>query len=104
MEEVMIGFTKDDLDMIMEYQQVSGAVTVQAAIMNAISLALDHADDDVEIEDRKHGHWIEDESETYTPNHDTWECSECHEPFTLNEGTTEENKFYFCPRCGADMR
>lgn len=50
MEEVMIGFTKDDLDMIMEYQQVSGAVTVQAAIMNAISLALDHADDDVEIE------------------------------------------------------
>ena len=50
MEEVMIGFTKDDLNMIMEYQQVSGAVTVQAAIMNAISLALDHADDDVEIE------------------------------------------------------
>ncbi len=50
MEEVMIGFTKDDLDMIMEYQQVSGAVTVQAAVVNAISLALDHADDDIEIE------------------------------------------------------
>ena len=57
-----------------------------------------------EQEDRKHGHWIEDDSETYTPNHDTWECSECHEPFTLNEGTPEENKFYFCPRCGSDMR
>ena len=50
------------------------------------------------------GHWIEDETETYTENHDTWECSECHEPFTLTEGTPEENKFYFCPRCGADMR
>ena len=49
------------------------------------------------------GHWIEDETETYTENHDTWECSECHEPFTLTEGTPEENKFYFCPRCGADM-
>ena len=56
-----------------------------------------------EQEARK-GHWIEDETETYTENHDTWECSECHEPFTLTEGTPEENKFYFCPRCGADMR
>ena len=56
------------------------------------------------MEERKHGRWIEDEFERYTPNHDTWECSECHEPFTLNDGTPEENKFYFCPRCGADMR
>ena len=55
-----------------------------------------------EQETRK-GHWIEDETETYTENHDTWECSECHEPFTLTEGTPEENKFYFCPRCGAKM-
>lgn len=28
------------------------------------------------MEDRKHGHWIEDDSETYTPNHDTWEDCE----------------------------
>ena len=56
-----------------------------------------------EQEARK-GHWIEDETETYTENHDTWECSECHEPFTLTEGTPKENTFYFCPRCGADMR
>lgn len=49
MEEVMIGFTQEDLETIMEYQKVSGAVTVQAAIMNAVCLALDHADDDVEI-------------------------------------------------------
>ena len=55
-------------------------------------------------QDARKGHWIEDETETYTENHDTWECSECHEPFILTEGTPEENKFYFCPRCGADMR
>lgn len=42
---VNIEFTAEDLDMILQYQKESEAVTVQAAIMNAISLALDHVDD-----------------------------------------------------------
>ena len=57
----------------------------------------------LKAQEAKTGHWIEDETGTYTENHDTWECSECHEPFTLIEGTPEENTFYFCPRCEAKM-
>ena len=45
METVKIEFSGEDLDMILEYQEVSEATTIQNAIMNAISLALDHADD-----------------------------------------------------------
>ena len=44
-EKVVIEFTGKDLDMILEYQKEAEATTVQNAIMNAISLALDHADD-----------------------------------------------------------
>ena len=40
-----ICFTDEELDMILKYQEVTGSVSVQVAIMNAISLALDHADD-----------------------------------------------------------
>ena len=50
MAEVMIGFSPEDLEMILQYQEECEAVTVQAAVMNAISLALDHADD-IEIEE-----------------------------------------------------
>ena len=42
---IKIEFSGDDLNMILEYQAVSGATTIKNAIMNAISLALDHADD-----------------------------------------------------------
>ena len=42
---INIQFTEEEMDMIQEYQEVSESVTVQAAILNAISLALDHADD-----------------------------------------------------------
>lgn len=44
-ETVMVEFSGEELDMILEYQEASGATSVQNAIMNAISLALDHADD-----------------------------------------------------------
>ena len=44
-ESITVEFSGDDLDLILLYQKVSGATTVQNAIMNAISLALDHADD-----------------------------------------------------------
>ena len=32
-----------------------------------------------------------------------WSCSECDEPFILIEGTPIENKYYYCPHCGAKM-
>ena len=45
METVKIEFSGEALDMILEYQEVSEATTIQNAIMNAVSLALDHVDD-----------------------------------------------------------
>ena len=44
-EKVVIEFTGEEFDMILEYQKEAEATIVQNAIMNAISLALDHADD-----------------------------------------------------------
>ena len=32
-----------------------------------------------------------------------YECSNCKEAFSLLEGTPEENKYHFCPNCGARM-
>ena len=37
------------------------------------------------------------------PDANTYECSECHEPYMLVEGTPEDNKYNFCPNCGAMM-
>ena len=54
--------------------------------------------------ERPQGEWIEDVNDTYSYDHDTWECSVCHEPFTLIEGTPKDNLYNFCPNCGADMR
>lgn len=50
------------------------------------------------------GHWIEDTNGTYSEDHDTWECSNCGEPFTLTEGTPEDNSYNFCPKCGANLQ
>lgn len=48
----------------------------------------------------KHGKWeysenIYDES--------TWVCSVCKEPWTLIDGTPQENSMKYCPNCGAKM-
>ena len=48
----------------------------------------------------KHGHWISTD--------DGWDgeyfvCSECGCPWTLIEGSPEENGMNFCPSCGARM-
>lgn len=48
-------------------------------------------------------HWIEDINETYTENHDVWECSECGHAQILIEGTPKENDYHYCPNCGAKM-
>lgn len=44
-EIVNIEFSAEELNMILKYLEISGATSVQNAIMNAISLALDYADD-----------------------------------------------------------
>lgn len=44
-ELTMVFFSCDEYNLILEYQAQSGATTVQNAILNAISLAIDHMDD-----------------------------------------------------------
>ena len=49
------------------------------------------------------GRWIADTNGAYTDNEDTWECSVCHEPFTLICGTPKDNLYNYCPKCGARL-
>lgn len=51
--------------------------------------------------ERKKGKWLHKPNEY---DDDTYECSRCGEPWTLIDGTPEENNMNFCPNCGADMR
>lgn len=47
------------------------------------------------------GHWIEHTD----PNGDPYyECSACHGEMVCIEGTPQDNEFFFCNFCGADMR
>ena len=43
-EKVSIEFTGEEFDQIMQYMKLIDAVTVQTAVMNAISIAIDDAD------------------------------------------------------------
>lgn len=52
--------------------------------------------------ERKNGEWIH-KPDIYL-DEQTWECSECGEPWIFIEGTPSENNANFCPNCGADMR
>lgn len=50
---------------------------------------------------RKRGHWKETD--------DGWDgtyyvCSICGCPWTLIDGTPEDNGMNYCPNCGADLR
>ena len=49
------------------------------------------------LEKQRTGRWIE------TDDYDAWRCSECDEYFCLYEGTPQDNKYYYCPNCGAKM-
>lgn len=49
---------------------------------------------------QKTGEWIFWDDD---PDANTYECPECHEPFTLIEGTPAENEYNFCPKCGARL-
>lgn len=49
---------------------------------------------------RERGCWIASE---YSCGDLVYECSICHEPWTLNGGTPIDNLMFFCPHCGARM-
>lgn len=49
-------------------------------------------------EQEKAGTWKQIDDDT-----NIWSCSECDEPFILMDGTPIENKYYYCPHCGAKM-
>ena len=51
--------------------------------------------------ERKKGEWI-NKPDIYL-DEQTWECSECGEPWIFIDGTPSENNANFCPNCGADM-
>ena len=35
---------------------------------------------------------------------EVWECPECEFELLLSEGDPWDNEYYFCPKCGADLR
>lgn len=47
----------------------------------------------------KTGRWIETDDYDY----DVWRCSKCEEYFYFDEGTPQDNKYDYCPCCGAKM-
>lgn len=48
----------------------------------------------------KHAEWVEDEDVYGDP---IYRCSACNERFVLEEGTPIENRYFYCPNCGAMM-
>ena len=64
-------------------------------------LAAKAADAIEELRDRNVGKWLFWQDD---PDANVYECSACHEPLTLNEGTPRENNFNFCPFCGLPMK
>lgn len=53
-----------------------------------------------DVEEVKHGRWIEMTDsilETY------YDCSVCRESFYLVEGAPSDNLYQYCPNCGAKM-
>lgn len=44
--------------------------------------------------------WVEDEDMYGEP---IYRCSNCHERFVLEEGTPFDNRYFYCPNCGAKM-
>lgn len=53
-----------------------------------------------DVVERKRGEWIYIDDWIYV----AYKCSSCGEEFVLIEGTPLDNKYHFCPNCGADMR
>lgn len=43
-EKINVEFTEEEFDIVLKYLEVCEATTVQNAILNAVSIALDHVD------------------------------------------------------------
>jgi len=68
--------------------------------------AMHHINEDIkalpaaDVVEVKQGEWKET---PYTDYDDTWECSVWGKPWTLIEGTPQDNLMNYCPQCGAKM-
>jgi rubrerythrin len=49
----------------------------------------------------RHGHW---ETIDGWDGDELYRCSACGDEFVLIDGTPNDNNYWFCPNCGADMR
>ena len=49
-------------------------------------------------QETKTGKWILDDEDA-----NSWECSECGGLLIINDGTPNENDWYFCPYCGSKL-
>lgn len=72
----------------------------EAKAVQAWNRAMGATDTNVGDKERKKGTWLHKPNEY---DDDTYECSQCGEPWTLIEGTPEENNMKFCPNCGARL-
>ena len=50
-------------------------------------------------EEKEYGEW-----KLYDEDFNGWYCTNCDNPWHLDDGTPQENNMHFCPFCGADMR
>ena len=96
-----IGMPSDDcLIENCPYEKFGPALCLQQLVKDAIAFLKEQKPPTVDAVPVKHGRWI------YKPNvydDSTYECSECGEPWTLIEGTPQENGMKYCPNCGAKM-
>lgn len=89
-----------DADALKEYiDKQSGRRFIGCTVRDAMKIM---TDEQPTIEERKKGKWIP-KPDIYL-DEQTWECSECGEPWIFIEGTPSENRAHFCPNCGSDMR
>ena len=53
-----------------------------------------------DVQEVRHGKWIYEDSDIGWAD---YKCSTCGECYVLEAGTPQENKYNFCPNCGAKM-
>lgn len=56
----------------------------------------------VDAEPVRHGQWVEMYQEEVMFE-GVYKCSHCGEMYSFTDGTPEDNKYNYCPHCGAKM-
>ena len=95
METLTFEFDDDEMRLIEEYKQAVGAVDIRAALLNAVSVAIDRVAWDHAFV--KRGHW-DMKPDPYGFFDEIPVCSKCGLTTKMRE------TYNFCPNCGADMR